>query len=340
MKNSKKHIFCIAIIVAFVILTACSTTNNTEEIKKVQSDTALEVVADETLAFSDGDFESYMKYITNIPDFKPYYKIVFDFENLPNNIPSVPIENVNIMYREMEDTFDYILLSEQPLFYRGDYNQGLYKGNTSFVDGYEQYKNADDSINTSTPINFIEVDWEGNEFTATSLKTVMLGESIFRRFDDNIEEGRNLQKSDFTLKSSDQPISAVLGNEYKELYKIGDTFSLELVSKVMNFQVVGFYKPDVSFFMDVGAKHQVSFDYTIVIPHLMFDYKPLGEEAVFQQAYLAAEKMSGYIGITEPIEKINDDTYVKYTDILKTMAEKNGVLSLYKVPYKPVGFIW
>lgn len=341
MKHFKKYIFIITILMVFATLTACSTANNVDEAQGTQSVDNLEAeTGDIPSTSADNDFENYIEHINNISNFEPYYNIVFAFENLPGNISSLPIEKVNDMYFEMKDTFDYILIGEQPLAYRGDYNQSVYKGETSFVDGYEQYKDAEVSMRIPNPINAVGVDWEGNEIISTSLKTVMLGESIITRFDNNIEEGRNLQISDFTLKSSDEPISVVLGNEYKEFYEIGDTFSLELISEVMNFEVVGFYKPGISFLMDVGAKHKVSFDYAIIMPHLMFDYEPIGEASVYQHAFLTGEKMSGYIGIEESISEINEDTFVRYTGILEKMAEKNGVSNLYKVPYMPVGFIW
>ncbi|MBG9756431.1 hypothetical protein ABD89_14025 [Lysinibacillus sphaericus] len=74
----------------------------------------------------------------------------------------------------------------------------------------------------------------------TPLKTILLGEGTFNHFDNSIEEGRNLQKSDFSLEAPNKPISVVLGNAYKDIYKIGDIFSLELISEVMDFQVLVF----------------------------------------------------------------------------------------------------
>ncbi|AMO32628.1 hypothetical protein ACE1MS_16240 [Lysinibacillus sp. fkY74-1] len=174
----------------------------------------------------------------------------------------------------------------------------------------------------------------------TPLKTILLGEGTFNHFDNSIEEGRNLQKSDFSLEAPNKPISVVLGNAYKDIYKIGDIFSLELISEVMDFQVVGFYHSGVGFSMNVGALQDVNLDHTIVIPHFIPHYKPVGEAAVFQHAYHIGELLSGYIRIPESVEKINEDTYAYTMDKMEEMAERHDISGLYKMPYWPVGFVW
>lgn len=337
MRYFMKYIYLL--IMLFIILTACNTTDNIDEADNTQIASKSQIEAStEMPTFSVDDTESYMKYITNISEFKPYYKTVFAFEMLSNGISSVPIEKVKNMYNEMKDTFDYILVNEYPLLYIG-----YYEGETSFVSGYEQYqslKTADVNTKIRNPINTIAHDLDGNEIVVTPLKTVILGESIFKNFDDSISDGRNLQMSDFILESPDKPISVVLGNKYKEFYELGDIISLKLISEIMDFQVVGFYKPNVNFSMDIAAQHQVNFDYAIIMPHFMPNYKPIGESAIFQHAYFIAEKTSGYIAITEPITEIDDNVYTKYVDTLNEMANRNGLSGLYKLPYWPVGFVW
>lgn len=263
---------------------------------------------------------------------EPYYQTTFRFEKLSGGIKSVPIEDVKAMYNEMKTVFDYVHVSKYPLVYRG-----YYEGDTRFVEGYEQYQNPVNT-NISNPVNVVSRDWEGNEILTTQLKTVLLGESIFNRFDDSIEEGRNLQVSDFTLAAPNEPISVVLGNAYKDIYELGDIFSLELISEVMDFQVVGFYKSGVGF-SNEGALHHENFDYTIVMPHFIPDYEPVGEAAVFQHAFHIAELTSGYIRIPESVEKINDK-YDHIVGIMEQMAERNNLSGLYIIPIQPVEIGW
>ena len=343
-----KHIRIISLIALFIVLTGCSTTNDISEsdLQETQTET---IVLDESqnqiqepLTF--GDLDSYVYYISKIQSFEPYYRTVFAFEELTGNVTDLPIEDVKAMYNEMKNVFDYILLSERPLVYRG-----YYSDETSFVygyeselllQGYESEQTTDVDMGIPMEINVPSQDMEGNKILITPLKSIWLGESVINRFDNSIEKGRNLEKSDFKLESPNEPISVVLGNAYKDIYKIGDIFSLELISDVMDFQVVGFYKPETSFSMDVGALHDVNLDYFIVMPHFIPEYEPIDEAAAFQHAFLIGELMSGYIYISEPVENINEEIFNKYESTMEEIAKKNGLAGLYKIAYWPVGFVW
>lgn len=336
------------LIMLFVVLTGCSTTDDASvsDLQEIQTETTgpeeTQNQVSDPITFDN--FDSYIDYIADVQSLQPYYRTVFAFEELSGNATDVPIEEVKTMYNEMKNVFDYVLLSEHPLVYRGHYS-----GETSFVygyeseqslQGYESGQTADVDMRVSKVINAPSQDFEGNKIFTTPLKSIWLGEGVFNRFDNSIEEGRNFQKSDFKLESPNEPISVVLGNAYKDVYKIGDIFSLELILDVMDFQVVGFYKSGTSLSMDVGALHDVDLDHTIVMPHFIPEYEPAGEAAAFQHAFLIAELMSGYIHISEPVEKINDDTYNNYVSIMEEMAKRNGLSGLYKIPYWPVGFVW
>lgn len=348
MIDIKKRILLISLTLLLVLTTGC-VKENFDLVEKIEDYVSIsdeQEVLNQTVVPKESqdlvlepqqwdDYEVYIKEISNIPGFEPYYKTVIAFEELPDGITSLPIENVKAMYDEMKNVFDYVLVSEHPLTYIG-----YYEGETSFVDGYEEYENNDFGMDIPNPVNIVWEDWGGNEIIETPLKTVLLGEGIFDRFDNSIEEGRNLQMSDFKLAAPNQPISVVLGNAYKGIYEIGDILSLGLISEVMNFQVVGFYESGVSFSMEVGALHDVNFDYTIVMPHFIPDYQPVGEASIFQHAFHIGELTSGYISIPEPIEEINDDTYNRTVEIIEEMAERNGLSGLYKIPYLPVGFVW
>lgn len=334
-----KHIFPIVIIMFLFALTACSTINDVS-VSEVQQATSETVVPEELQDSkitqpSFHNYEEYITYISSVPGFEPYYKTVFAFEKVSGGMANVPIEEIKAMYKEIKTVFDYVVVSEYPLSYRG-----YYEGEINFVNGYEKHEATDVGMEISTPINSVGIDFEGNEFLTTPLKTVLLGESILDNFDNSIEDGRNLLISDFTLATPDDPISVVLGNAYKGVYEIGDILSLELISVVMNFQVVGFYKPGVTFSMGVGGLHHVNFDYSIVMPHFIPNYEPVGEAAIYQHAFHIAELTSGYIHIPESVEKINDYTYDHTMIVLEEMAARNGLTDLYNMPYWPVGFVW
>lgn len=330
MKGKLKNVFGIVLILMLVSVSGCSAVSNEDANIEDQSNT--------TEIKNTDSIGEYMKEIDKtIPNFEPYYRIVFAFENLPNGVASIPFSKVDAMYKEIRESFDYVIVGEQSLSYRGDY-----MGNTCFVDSYERYEEAQKSGSDKArnPINVTAHDWDGNEFLSTDLKTVMLGEDTFSRFNDSVIEGRNLHQQDFVLKKSTEPIKAVLGSNYRDIYKIGDILTLDLISKPMTFEVVGFYKPGLSLSMDVGAQNKINFDNTIVIPHLFFDYEPVGEDEIYQHSFLAGEKLSGYIKIQEKTADIDESTFDEYSNAIKNIADKYEISDLYKLPYRPVGFVW
>ena len=191
-----KPCYSIVGVMCIFLLVACSTTedDNGADVQKTPTKTSVSEksqTGEVEKPTSFDDYEDYINYIADVPEFEPYYRTVFAFEELPNGITDVPIEEVKAMYEEMQTAFDYVLISENPLYYRGHYD-----GDTRFVDGYEEYQAADPNMKSQNPVNIASFDWEGKEILTTPLKTVLLGESVFNRFDSNIEEGRNLQMSD------------------------------------------------------------------------------------------------------------------------------------------------
>jgi len=204
-----KPIYFMIGMMLLVMLIACSKTDEVRvsDIQQTQTETVVpeesQTMTLEPQTFED--YKDYINYISGIPAFEPYYKTVFAFEEVSGGITNVPIDEVKAMYEEMKSTFDYIHVAEYPLIYRGYYGR-----NTSFVDGYDQNQTSNAEMVTSNLINVVKQDREGNEILTTPLKTVLLSESIFDRFDDSIDEGRNLRTSDFTLSAPSEPISVVL----------------------------------------------------------------------------------------------------------------------------------
>lgn len=342
MLNFTKPTHFVSVAMLLIFLTACSTassnTNNSASDAPASIETGVsekqEDPRDNPPQLEVGDYEGYMNFISKIPKFEPCYKTSYDGGR------NTPLEKIKAMYNELKTTFNYILVHENcSLEYMGNY-----KGDTSFVDRYEEYetaKAADKNADVRSPINVPWYDWEDNDIITTKLKTISLGENVSKRFDKNIAEGRNFQASDFTLTSQEDPISIVLGSAYKGIYKIGDVLQFRLITKLMNFKVVGFYEPGLNFSMEVGAMHKVNFDHAIVIPHFMFDYEPVGENAIYQHALFTGEATAGYMALDEPVSTLTKEgSHAKFVAKVEAIAKKHGLAGLYKYPTWPVGFVW
>lgn len=314
----KQSIIIIGICLVLTLSTGCAVKENENTKNKYE------------ILMSD-DIKEYIDYVDEtVEGFEPYYNIVFAFEKLPDGFSNFPYTDVKNMYEEIRTTFEYDIVGINGISYRGTYT-----GDKKFVDGYDENRD-----NVEECINVPSRDYDGNQYTETPLKTIMLGEDTFKKFDDRIQSGRNLQEEDFVLNSRTDKIKAVLGNNYMDTYKIGDVIELDLISYPMSFEVVGFYEPNVSLKMDVGAQYKVDVDNSIIIPHVFFNYEPEAEEEKAQHVFLTGEKLSGFIKIKEEMKDIEGKTFDSYEEKMKEIAGKHSLSDFYVMAYRPVGFVW
>ena len=102
----------------------------------------------------------------------------------------------------------------------------------------------------------------------------MIGKTLYSEFDDYIEEGKNFSSEDFIVNNSEQEINVILGNSYKDIYKIGDELNLSLHEKPLKFRVIGFLKKDIEKF---SSKSEKNLNETIIMPFYDINYVPNDE---------------------------------------------------------------
>lgn len=116
------------------------------------------------------------------------------------------------------------------------------------------------------------------------VKSIQISYNIFSEFGISVEEGRVFSQQDFILKDSDN-VKVILGSEYKDYYKIGDSFKANYLCERMNFEVIGLLPPD-TYIPRNGVL--VYMDRYILIPAFSeIDYKEyynLASIALMQQA--------------------------------------------------------
>lgn len=321
------------------LLTVSCSYNNSNEILSNDSDITNIAISDEKPLENDkkdkfDDYETYIEYISNIEDFKPYYKIVFAFENVPNGILNVPIEDVKNMHKDLEKQYEFISINDSSMLsYLGDY-----KGSTDFVDGYDIYMQNIDNKAMINPINMSAFEYNGETYNLTPLKTVLINNEVSKKLEKYIDEGSSFQESDFILNSQTDNIHVVLGNGYRDLYEIGDVVELEFISNVMKFEVIGFYKENSGFKMELAGEQYVDLDYRITIPHYVPNYEPIGDSQIFQQAFIVGELTSGYIPVEEKVEDLDEVVHNKYAMELEELANKNNLNNMYLYPFWTVSF--
>lgn len=337
MKSRKNKILLMTMALAFM-LTACQEDKG----KEVKVGAEQELIEDKNspknqASFSKTDrLKDYLLDMEGIENVEPCYQIVFAFDQLPED--SIPYEQLKLFYKEMQATVNQLIVWEMSLDY-----MGYYGGSTAFVKGYEDYireKDKPEKTRSRNPINITVTDEKGAKRWRTPLKTVMMNDRVSQKFDDYIDQGRGFEASDFILEKAQEPIPIILGSGYRELYKLEEQFSLELLGKAMTFQVIGFYKVGTHFAMGVGAGHEVKLDNIIAMPAFMPNYEPEGRKEKFQHAMMWAELTTGFVPIEGRLSEIDDATFDNHEKRMQAMAEQYGLAQLYKYPFRPLGFVW
>ncbi len=288
---------------------ADKTINNTEELKK-DNNIKFEI-CDEIVKYEQND-RLYYKLSNN-------YGIdgnqsVMDFLNSENSLEK--LKNFN---NELKIKFNYNELHYQPLVYNGYFENDI---------KFSQNGIINEKIHNEQSKEFIY---------QTKLNTLMIGKTLYNSFDDYIEEGRNFKKGDFIVDDPNQEISLILGNDYKNIYKIGDELYLSLHEKVLKFKVVGFLKKDIQKF---SPKNKKSLNETIIMPFYDINYIPNDTADEFYQKIYYMQKNEGHIKVNETeeneiIKNVQniENIYYSYLEEVEELSKKHNLL--FSIPICP-----
>lgn len=150
--------------------------------------------------------------------------------------------------------------------------------------------------------------FEHNGDMICGVESIRISENVFREFNMKVKEGRSFKPYDFQYKSD--VISVILGSQYKDVYKLGDSFMGYNLGTKMNFCVIGFL-PENSFIPVKGAL--LPLDRYIILPTLNNASDLLKNDGYFKSSVL--QEASGEIicgGNDLDIKQIINDLTVKY----------------------------
>lgn len=83
---------------------------------------------------------------------------------------------------------------------------------------------------------------ETNNSNITPIKSIQINRQAFDFFKIDVSDGVSFSQDDF--KFNDNFIPVILGNSYKDIYKIGDILPIEYYLTKFNAKVIGFAKSD------------------------------------------------------------------------------------------------
>ena len=287
---------------------------------------------EEVLTFINSQLINRNNYYSS-PTSELYYQFTFDHSAISEG--NFPAADIRSMYEAINSEFLYIRLRTDSLW-----SMGHYTGASEFVSGYDFYPEFGEQTGYPNPINTIVQDDSGREYEMTPLKAMVINENVIHRFDQMIENGRNLQDADCNFRSQDDRVPVVLGNAYKSQYRLGDILSLAYLSVPMQFEVVGFLKQGATLSISHGVAELIELDSYIVIPALIPTFDPVGSSAIAQYRFLIGELLSGYIAIEEPSSEVDDLTLERYSKILAKLEAQHNLVNSLRIAAWPVEFMF
>jgi hypothetical protein len=323
------------------LLIGCSEDDkNKEQVREEQAVTSSSTIpansstsvtkASKPKAFTD--YDTYLAYIKQVPNFEVYYRSIFHLDQLADGKANIPTDKLLNIYKKLLTDYDYHVIKAFPLVKYGTYNNEL-----KFVEGYSEALTEEQRTNLA---NVAVTDWNGNETFATSLKAIQIGETDHDTFKSYVESGRYFKKGEYKLADKAAYIPVVLGSEYKAIYQIGDVFQLELITELMNFKVVGFYKEQTVVAMGVGGIEPLNLDTMITMPYFIPTYEAKTEGEKYQQGLLISELTAGYMKLNMDASDLSDDVYDTFVREFEQLVEQYLPKNVYTIPYWPVTIEW
>ena len=295
--------------------------NSTNEESKINNTNNIDINKDNNIKFEICD-----EIVNYQQDDELYYNLAFTYGKNGNQSigdffdSENSLEKLKSFNTKLKSTFDYNELNTQPLEYRGYFK-------------YDKKFSRFGIINEP-----IEIQGQKENLYRTNLRTLMIGESLYGQLDNYIEEGKNFSSKDFIVNNSEQEISMILGNSYKDIYKIGDEINLYLHQKPLKFRVIGFLKKDSE---KLASYTDKNINETVVIPFYDINYAPNDEIDDSYQKIYYTQKDEGYIKLKESetnevIKSVQniEDIYYDYLERVEKLAEENGVL--FSIPICPI----
>lgn len=227
-----------------------------------------------TLFFNTQDMrKSNMEYSSRLSDKEFYY-----LSDHSMNDEDLELSQLKSFYDELSKSegYTYYEITDQPVYIAN------FKGGDTFRYGYEDGFASE------------EADTILNDTLYIFVKALMLNQNISEEYGLEVIEGRNFTADDYLLNG--ETIPAILGYEYSNKYRIGETLTIDYLTKDLDMEIVGFYKKDEA------IAHQgelIYLDRYVVLPSVTcLDEEFDDEESTFQKMHYL-NKINGSIAMNE-----------------------------------------
>lgn len=154
-----------------------------------------------------------------------------------------------------------------------------------FLDGYEE---------GNTSCSVIEQQHEKWYFA----KALLVSEKFFEVNHIVLDEGQLFETKDYVYNKG-KKVPVLLGNAYKEIYKVGDVISADYLFEGMDLQVAGFIK-EKNFYLSSQSNEFVSLERYILLPAFQID-----ERTEFS-SILSLMELNGGVISTIGLDKVKE----------------------------------
>lgn len=184
---------------------------------------------------------------------------VYDYYDLPG-YPSFSevikqnqsFERMKILYEKENKAknFEYMEVYTTLLQYIGHYVNG---NEFIYEYGHVEDEQLSEFINQKALV-------DEKEMEVTNIKGVLIGEKAFEKLEFSVERGEAFDGKDY--ESTGEFINVILGNNYSDIYEIGDKFTMLYMGEMIEVNVIGFLQKQS--YIEIGTANLLIDSYVVM----------------------------------------------------------------------------
>lgn len=160
---------------------------------------------------------------------------------------------------------------------------------------------------------------ENEDKSKKDVKCLHVSQNLFSEFGITISDGREFKTEDFMHKNG-ECVPIILGNEYKNIFSIGQILNGEYLFEDFKFEIIGFL-PELTEIPSLGDMGIISCDRYAIMP--AFSRENNAEASFFDKASLD-QYVNGII--------ISDMNYADVNERVQKLVLKTGTMKLNVIP--------
>lgn len=160
---------------------------------------------------------------------------------------------------------------------------------------------------------------ENEDKSKKDVKCLHVSQNLFSEFGITVSDGREFKTEDFVHKNG-ECVPIILGNEYKNIFSIGQILNGEYLCENFKFEIIGFL-PELTEIPSLGDMGIISCDRYAIMP--AFSRENNAEASFFDKASLD-QYVNGII--------ISDMNYADVNERVQKLVLKTGTMKLNVIP--------